>query len=90
MLTLLAALLEEAPGWTHGYDLMKGTGLKSGSLYPLLIRMTDLGLVEAVWREPTVPGRPPRHAYRLTAEGLAIAHAAKTAPVPPGVAGAPA
>jgi hypothetical protein len=26
----------------------------------------------------------------LTAEGLAIAHAAKTAPVPPGVAGAPA
>lgn len=59
--------------WCHGYDLMKQTGLLSGTLYPLLIRMTDQGLVEAEWREPERPGRPPRHAYRLTAKGLALA-----------------
>lgn len=88
MLMLLAALLEEAPGWIHGYDLMKGTGLKSGSLYPILMRMTDLGLVEAEWREPTAPGRPPRHAYRLTAAGLALAHEARSAPARLGPAGA--
>ncbi len=59
--------------WRHGYDLMKETGLSSGTLYPLLMRMTDQGLVEAEWREPAQPGRPPRHAYRLTAAGFALA-----------------
>lgn len=52
---------------------MKETGLSSGTLYPLLMRMTDQGLVEAEWREPAQPGRPPRHAYRLTAAGFALA-----------------
>lgn len=52
---------------------MKETGLLSGTLYPLLMRMTDQGLVEAEWREPAQPGRPARHAYRLTAAGLALA-----------------
>lgn len=59
--------------WRHGYDLMKETGLFSGTLYPLLMRMTDQELVEAEWREPARPGRPARHAYRLTAAGLALA-----------------
>lgn len=79
MLTLLAALLAEAPGWLHGNSLMNSTGPKSGALYPALMRMTDLGLVAAEWREPTAPGRPPRHAYRLTAAGLALAREAKAA-----------
>jgi PadR family transcriptional regulator PadR len=90
MLTLLVALFEKAPDWIHGYDLMKGTGLKSGSLYPLLMRMTDQGLVEAEWREPTGPGRPPRHAYRLTTQGLALAREAKDAVSPSNQAGVPA
>ena len=73
MLRLLDAL-SAAPGeWRHGYDIMKETGLLSGTLYPLLMRMTDQGLVEAEWREPAQPGRPARHAYRLTAQGLALA-----------------
>lgn len=76
MLILLEALSARAPQWCHGYDLMKQTGLLSGTLYPLLMRMSDQGLVEAEWREPTQPGRPARHAYRLTAEGLAFARAA--------------
>lgn len=88
MLTLLAALLAEAPGWIHGYGLMNSTGLKSGALYPALMRMAELGLVAAEWREPTAPGRPPRHAYRLTAAGLALAHEARAAPAPSVPAGA--
>src|SRR5213592_1558523 len=73
MLLLLEALSMHAQQWRHGYDLMKATGLLSGTLYPLLMRMTDQGLVEAEWREPAQPGRPARHAYRLTAAGFAIA-----------------
>ena len=72
MLVLLEALSAQPQQWRHGYDLMKETGLLSGTLYPLLMRMTDQGLVEAEWREPTQLGRPARHAYRLTAAGLAF------------------
>jgi PadR family transcriptional regulator, regulatory protein PadR len=75
MLALLEALSARPREWRHGYDMMKETGLLSGTLYPLLMRMTDQGLVEAEWREPAQPGRPARHAYRLTAEGLALARA---------------
>lgn len=80
MLALLDALSAQGRQWRHGYDLMKQTGLLSGTLYPLLMRMTDQGLVEAEWREPTQPGRPARHAYRLTAKGCALALAADDAP----------
>ncbi|MBB3695674.1 PadR family transcriptional regulator [Sphingomonas sp. BK580] len=90
MIALLLALFEAAPGWTHGYELMKVTGLKSGSLYPLLLRMTDQGLVEAEWREPIVVGRPPRHAYRLTAPGLALAREVRNVPARGGAAALPA
>jgi len=73
MLLLLEALSAHAQEWRHGYDLMKETGLLSGTLYPLLMRMTEQGLVEAEWREPAQVGRPARHAYRLTAAGIALA-----------------
>lgn len=88
MLLLLGALSERPREWRHGYDLMKETGLLSGTLYPLLMRMTDQGLVEAEWRAPVQPGRPARHAYRLTVNGLAFARAAREgmgeAPLPLG------
>ncbi|HEX9932342.1 MAG TPA: PadR family transcriptional regulator [Allosphingosinicella sp.] len=77
MLALLGALSERPLEWRHGYDLMKETGLLSGTLYPLLMRMTDQGLVDAEWREPAQPGRPARHAYRLTAAGLELARTAQ-------------
>ncbi|WP_315763266.1 PadR family transcriptional regulator [Sphingomonas sp. Y38-1Y] len=73
MLSLVAALAAAAPQRLHGYDLMKATGLASGTLYPLMMRMTEQGLVEAEWQAPAQPGRPPRHAYRLTATGLELA-----------------
>ena len=68
------ALLSEAGGkWMHGYDLVRATGVKSGTVYPLLIRLEAQGYLEAQWQPPAAPGRPPRHAYRLTDEGARFA-----------------
>lgn len=75
MLALVEALASGGRSWRHGYELMKITGLHSGTLYPLLMRMTDQGLVESEWREAARPGRPPRHVYRLTLAGVAFARA---------------
>jgi DNA-binding MarR family transcriptional regulator len=72
-LSVLAALCDQPSGWQHGYALAKQTGLKSGTLYPILIRLADRGLVEACWQDEPQPGRPRRHLYRLTAAGLASA-----------------
>ena len=77
MLTLLGELSASGQQWRHGYDLMKATGLMSGTLYPLLMRMTEQGLVEAQWFEPAQIGRPARHAYRLTVKGAATARTAQ-------------
>ena len=78
-LSVLAALCEQPSRWQHGYALASTTGLKSGTLYPILIRLSDRGLVEACWQEEPQPGRPRRHLYRLTAAGLASAAAALAA-----------
>jgi PadR family transcriptional regulator, regulatory protein PadR len=75
-LSVLTALCDEPSQWQHGYALAKQTGLKSGTLYPILIRLADRGLVEACWQDEPQPGRPRRHLYRLTAAGLASATAA--------------
>jgi len=75
-LRVLAALCAEPREWRHGYGIAGDTGLKSGTLYPILIRLADRGLVEARWEEGQPAGRPRRHLYRLTSEGLASAKAA--------------
>ncbi len=79
-LSILAALYEQPSQWQHGYALASTTGLKSGTLYPILIRLADGGLVQACWQEEARPGRPRRHLYRLTADGLASATGALAAP----------
>jgi DNA-binding PadR family transcriptional regulator len=70
---ILAAFARNPGEWRHGYDLCREAGVKSGTLYPMLIRLADQGLLTAEWREAEKPGRPPRHAYRLTPKGLALA-----------------
>jgi PadR family transcriptional regulator, regulatory protein PadR len=87
-LLVLAALCAEPREWLHGYGIAKDTGLKSGSLYPILIRLADRGLVEARWEEGQPAGRPRRHLYRLTSEGLASAKAALASTPVQGRAGA--
>jgi PadR family transcriptional regulator PadR len=78
-LAVLEALAADPLEWRHGYDLARGTGLKSGSLYPILVRLADRKLLEARWEEGEPAGRPRRHLYRLTADGLAVASAALAA-----------
>ena len=80
-LTLLDHLAGEPGAWQHGYALMKATGLASGTLYPLLMRLADEGLVDSRWQDSDTRGRPPRHAYRITVAGLrrlAAARAGRT------------
>jgi DNA-binding PadR family transcriptional regulator len=75
-LSVLAVLCDQPSQWQYGYALAKQTGLKSGTLYPILIRLADRGMVEACWQDEPEPGRPRRHLYRLTAAGLASASVA--------------
>jgi DNA-binding PadR family transcriptional regulator len=77
---VLRALAADPARWRHGYDLGTETGIKAGSLYPILVRLADRGLLEATWEDPLPQGRPPRHLYRLTQAGQELA-ATSTAPV---------
>jgi PadR family transcriptional regulator PadR len=68
-LRVLDSFLEQPEDWKYGYDLSRNTGLKSGTLYPILMRLAENKLLETKWEE-SEPGRPPRHMYRFTADGL--------------------
>ena len=70
---VLEALLVRPADWRYGYDLTKEVGLQSGTLYPVLIRLTDKGLLESAWHKSDRPGAPARHAYRLTRAGITFA-----------------
>jgi len=85
---LLAAFSERSQTWRHGYDLSKETGLRSGTLYPLLMRLSEQGLLESRWQDAERPGLPPRHVYRLTAPGLALAREQELATITAEPAGA--
>jgi PadR family transcriptional regulator PadR len=74
-LLVLEALLEAPTAWHYGYALSQRTSLRSGTLYPLLMRLAEQGWLETRWTEPERPGRPPRHTYRLTTEGARSAAA---------------
>jgi PadR family transcriptional regulator, regulatory protein PadR len=67
-LDLLSALLEAPSDWHYGYDLSRRTELKSGTLYPILMRLTEHEWLETKWEFANDRGRP-RHMYRLTATG---------------------
>ncbi len=69
---LLRDLLCSPQEWRHGYEMSRNTGLKSGTLYPLLIRLAELQFLETKW-EDQKSGRPPRHLYRLTQKGISVA-----------------
>jgi predicted ArsR family transcriptional regulator len=72
---VLRALAADSGRWRYGYELGAETGLKAGSLYPILVRLADRGLLDATWEESPPHGRPARHLYRLTAGGRELAAA---------------
>ena len=72
---VLRVLVADPAAPHYGYDLMKAARLPSGTLYPMLSRLQQEGLVASEWEEqrPDAGGRPPRRYYRLTAEGVRVA-----------------
>ena len=75
-MTYQTALVLEAlaAGRHHGWDIMDATDLPSGTVYPILRRIEDEGLVRARWERDGVARReqrPPRRYYELTAAGVA-------------------
>ena len=71
-LRVLERFLERPTEWRYGYELSQLTGLKSGTLYPILMRLEKHTMLEARW-VATEEGVPPRHMYRLMPNGLALA-----------------
>jgi PadR family transcriptional regulator PadR len=70
---VVLALAEEPTAWRYGYQLCHQLDIKPGSMYPILMRLTDRGLLETTWDTDIPAGRPPRHLYRLTGSGRALA-----------------
>jgi PadR family transcriptional regulator PadR len=75
MLTYQTALVLEAlaAGRHHGWDIMDATDLPSGTVYPILRRIEEEGLVRARWEkesEARREQRPARRYYELTPAGV--------------------
>ena len=81
-INVLRALAADPARWRYGYDLATEVQLKSGSLYPILIRLADRSLLETSW-EPGEGSRPPRHLYRLTLAGREYVAALPAVPAVP-------
>jgi PadR family transcriptional regulator PadR len=77
---VLRELLQASTDAHYGYALMRATGVKSGSLYPILEQLEGVGWLEARWEQvdEQTHGRPPRRWYRLTGKGQEAARAAVT------------
>ena len=60
--------------WVFGREIMKGTGLRSGTVYPALALLARKGYVEAERElgDPRILERPLRIHYRLTIRGAAV------------------
>jgi PadR family transcriptional regulator, regulatory protein PadR len=72
---VLQVFLSDLSARHYGYDLMKAAKLPSGTLYPMLARLQDQGLLTSAWdpQARDAGGRPPRKHYQLTGEGIRVA-----------------
>ena len=53
---VLRVLLEDPGQDRYGYDLMKAASLQSGTLYPMLARLEDEGMLVSAWEEHSLDG----------------------------------
>ena len=83
-------------GYRHGFDIAAATGLRGGTVYPILRRLEDAGMVKGQWEEVELSresGRPARKYYRLSQRAEAFLRDAQqrmplivqNVPVPEGV-----
>jgi PadR family transcriptional regulator, regulatory protein PadR len=70
-LQILSALVEDPEREWYGLELSGRSGLKTGSIYPILGRLLESGWLERHWEDvdPAAEGRPRRRLYRLTRVG---------------------
>jgi PadR family transcriptional regulator len=76
---VLRALLQRPAKEQYGLELCAETGLPSGTIYPIVARLEQVGWVESRWEDPNehiARGRPRRRYYRLTDNGAERARAA--------------
>lgn len=67
-------LVAIANGYRYGFEIIDATGLGAGTVYPILRRLEDAGLVRSSWEAAAkAVDRPPRRYYRLNAGGAAAA-----------------
>ena len=71
-LRVLEAFLENPADEQSGADVQKRSGVASGTLYPILLRLESAGWFVSRWEaiDPVIAGRPRRRLYRLTPSGL--------------------
>jgi len=76
-LRVLESFLDNPAEQLSGADVQRRTGLQSGTLYPILLRLEAAGWFVSRWEsaDPSSAGRPRRRLYRLTPTGLARASA---------------
>ena len=72
---VLESFLESPADVLSGADVHRRSGLASGTLYPILLRLEAAGWFVSQWEsvDPVAAGRPRRRLYRLTPSGLARA-----------------
>jgi PadR family transcriptional regulator, regulatory protein PadR len=77
-LKVLKLFLDDPHASYSGAAMMKAIGLSSGTLYPILIRLEDAGLLKSEWESaaPQLLGRPRRRLYTVTGLGQRIAREA--------------
>jgi len=69
----VAVLQAISGGIRYGFDIMDGTALPSGTVYPILGRLERAGLVRSHWEAPAAAQRekrPPRRYYEISAAGV--------------------
>jgi len=65
----ILSILKDARGPVTGSVLAGGSGLASGTLYPILIRLEKTGWISSGWEDANAE-KPRRRAYRITALGV--------------------
>ena len=65
MLAVIKAFTDQPDRAWFGMDLMRHTGLASGTVYPILARCESAGWLIPEWETGNEPGRPARCFYRI-------------------------
>lgn len=71
VLRVMQVLYDEMDGEHYGASLSEATGISNGTLYPILGRLEDAGLISGEW-EPNPQGRRRRFIYRLSGSGIRL------------------